>query len=605
MASCRRMTFLTVVLIFLTGMLAARLPATISVVQDEVQDTTINKKLSRYEFFDPIVEVYSIVDQAYVDEPDRAAMQQAAINGMLEALSDPYTEFVPAVERAQFQKEMTGQFVGIGAEVILEGGYLRIVTPLEDSPAYNAGIKAGDRVLDIDGESTLGKTVDQCIDKLMGKPGELVNLLIERTGGGKAEKIEVPIKRDNIVVRAAKGFKRDGAGHWDYLIDPDRRIGYIRLTQFTPASGKEVRDALQQLRADHAAGSPGALGGLILDVRSNPGGLLDVALELADLFLADGSIVSVKGRAFSDETYSAEEPGTLPEFPIAVIVNGQSASASEIVAGSLADHGRAIVVGTRTFGKGLVQRVQDLKRASNENGPGQLKFTAQRYYLPSGRLIQRTDESTIWGVDPSPGFYIPMTEEQQIARLIQRRDRDIIRADVPALASLPGETVPRPEEWSSPDWITEHAADMQLAAALRAVQTRLVAGAWEPDPNAATPEAQAQQVRLDQLRDLGLVRERMIRELTRVEDRITTMESASEGDRATIDRSGFDFWPDETVLSGGHLDVFNKDGTLVRTLDITGEDLERWLIDADVKPAGEAEKAEAAPAPATSPDLGK
>ena len=589
-----RQTILILCLFFLLGVFVAQLPARVA---------QLTGSTSRYDFFDPIIDVYSTISGSYVDQIDQAKLQLGAINGMLEALEDPYTQFVPPVDRADFHKELTGEFVGIGAEVVIEGGYLTIVSPLEDSPAYNAGIRPGDKVIEIDGESTLNLSIDECISRLTGEPGTPVNILIARDGL-TGERIPMTIIRQRIHARAVRGVHRRtptsaepaGAAAWEYTLDPERRIGYIRLSQFTPTAAEELAEALDLL----GARKDGALGGLILDLRGNPGGVLDAALEIADMFLDGGVIVSVKGRegarpvsGIRDQVYTARSAGTLPDFPLIVLVNGASASASEIVAGALADHGRAVVLGTRTFGKGLVQAVQTLRSPVWGGALGaQLKFTSQRYYLPSGRMIHRTDDSETWGVDPTPGFYVPMTSEEQLARMLQRRDRDVL--DVPVLA--PGAaTLPtsEPARWADPDWIEAELKDKQLAAALPAMHSRLATGQWTPVSEVADAAEQLGGVSLAELRRLELGRERMLRDLERLERRIEALSAIAAGDGAGD--PDIDLWPDDAPIAGGRLDVYDKDGNKITTLKITGENLERWLIDAGVEPVRPA--AEPAPSP--------
>ncbi len=595
-----RQTILILCLFFLMGIFVAQLPARVA---------QLTGSTSRYDFFDPIIDVYSTISGSYVDRIDQAKLQLGAINGMLEALEDPYTQFVPPVDRADFHKELTGEFVGIGAEVVIEGGYLTIVSPLEDSPAYNAGVRPGDKVVEIDGESTLNLSIDECIDRLTGEPGTPVNILIARDGLA-GERIPMTIIRQRIHPRAVRGVHRriptspsastepTGAAAWEYTLDPERRIGYIRLSQFTPTAAEELAEALDLL----GARKKGALGGLILDLRGNPGGVLDAALEIADMFLDGGVIASVKGRegarpisGIRDQVYSAHSAGTLPDFPLIVLVNGASASASEIVAGALADHDRAVVLGTRTFGKGLVQAVQTLRSPVWGGALGaQLKFTSQRYYLPSGRMIHRTDDSDAWGVDPTPGFYVPMTGEEQLARMLQRRDRDVL--DVPVLA--PGAALPaaEPARWSDPDWIETELKDKQLAAAVRAMHSRLDTGVWTPISDIADAQAQLGSVSLAELRRLELGRERMLRDLERLERRIDALSAVAAGDGE--DDRATDLWPDDAPVAGGRLDVYDKDGNKVTTLRITGENLERWLIDAGVQPLQPAAPdAEPAPSP--------
>lgn len=585
-----RQTVLILMLVFVLGIFAARLPAGFAPPGGGPGDP------SPYTALDPVIDIYHLVDAEYVDRPDSGKLLTGAINGMLESLEDTYTQYIPPADRAAFQKEMTGQFVGIGAEVTIQGGYLTIVSPIEDSPAYNAGIRPNDRVVEIEGQTTLNMPIDECIGKLTGKPGEAVHVLVERGGAG-GQRIAKTIVRQHIVVRAVKGIHREAptdnggeadapspehAPRWDYLIDPEQRIGYIRLTQFTPTAADELKDALGEINAQRSAGE-GGLRGLILDLRDDPGGVLDAALEIADLFIKDGTIVSVKGRAGGDEIHRAKGEGTLPEFPMAVLVNGQSASASEIVSGALADHKRAVIIGTRTFGKGLVQAVKTLKRPDG----AQIKITSQRYYLPSGRLIQRTDQSDTWGVDPTPGFYVPMTEQEQLARRIERHDRDIVPArpdgapvPEPANGAAPA-AGSGPERWTDPEWIGKRLKDKQLAAAVKAMQARLGAPDWTPVSDATE---QPEKINITELHQLQVGRERVLRELARVERRMTTLENVAAGD-AKAKTEPIDLWPNDLDLAGGHLDVFDKDGKRITTLNITGPNLERWLIDADVKPA--------------------
>jgi carboxyl-terminal processing protease len=560
-----RQSVLIVLFVFLLGVFAARLPAGVTAIAAAVQD---KPGVNEFNFFDPLVEIRSIMRREYVDAPDAAKMQQGAIDGMLEVLNDPYTVYIPPTESRSFNKELTGQFVGIGAEVTLEGGFLKIVSPLEDSPAYAAGVQAGDRVIKVDGKSTQNKTVDECIDMLMGEPKTPVTLTIERTLDGQEEpqQLEVTVVRDHIVVRAVRGLRRLEGGEWQYLLDPaapaGQRVAYLRLSQFTPTAAKEFADTLGALGA-----ARGDLGGLIIDLRGDPGGLLEAALEIADLFLADGKIVSVRGREGDEVVHAAKGPGTLPDFPLMVLVNGGSASASEILAGSLADRNRAAVLGSRSFGKGLVQSVQPLRQT-----PGAvLKFTSARYYLPSGRLIQRTDDSAVWGVDPTPGFYIPMTAREEIDRLLARRERDILRR---------GATGAGDDRWTDPAWIASQAKDPQLAGGVKAMLARVAAGPgaeWTPPNPGVNQEFEQASVELTQLERM---RDRLELELGRVDKRIDAI-STGEPDAARTRR---DLWPDDAKLQDGHVDVYDSAGKLVTRLKITGPDLERWLVDAEVEP---------------------
>ncbi|HLO41421.1 MAG TPA: S41 family peptidase [Phycisphaerales bacterium] len=528
---------------------------------------------SEYEFLDPIIDVHTTLKHRYVDTIDDKALQQAAINGMIEALNDPYTMYIPPVEKNEFSKELLGEYVGIGAQIIMQDQWLTIVSPLEDSPAIRAGLMPGDRVKEIDGHSTFGKTDVECVQMLTGEPGTPVKLTIERKG----ETFTLDIVRNQIKTRSVKGVHRDAADNtrWQYTIDPARAIAYIRLTQFTPKCADEIDEALRAVEADK-----GKLKGLILDLRGNPGGVLSEAERIADFFLKSGVIVSTKGRAVAEKVTRAQEPGTYPDFPIAVLINGSSASASEVLAGALVENDRAITIGTRTFGKGSVQVVETLEQARG----AQLKFTEQGYYLPSGRSITRKDDSATWGVDPTDGFFVSITDKQLLDLLRVRREEEVIRA-APGGGS--------DQNWSDPDWIVSYLKDPQLGAALKAVQVKVDTGEWKPVGEAGNT---ATNVAVSEIQRLEITRDRVVRELTRLENRIAALATQAEG--ASTSKSQ-DLIPDGVKLNGGELKVFDKDGNLVATLKMTDENLERWLMDAGV----EKEDQKPVDAPASTPPV--
>lgn len=509
-----------------------------------------------YSFFDPLLDIKAIISQQYVSQPDEKAMQLAAINGMLESLNDPYTVYVPPAESKTFTKELTGDYVGIGAQIQIRDGWLTVVTPLEDSPAFKSGILPDDRIVDVNGKTTFGITSDESVGLLTGEPGTKVNLTIERKG----QKFPLTITRERIVTRTVKGFhwERGGgdSGQWQYMIDPARKIAFIRLTQFTPTSAQEVTETLKSIGADK-----GEIKGLIFDVRGNPGGVLQDAEEIADLFLSEGVIVSTKGRAFKESIVRATKEGTLPDFPMVMLINGSSASASEVLSGALVDNKRAITVGTRTFGKGLVQTVHSLP-----SGRGQLKVTEQRYYLPSGRSLHRSDDSTVWGVDPTQGFYVPVTDAELIEMFKVRRAEEAISTDQRDAADA---------KWSDASWISDHLKDKQLSAALQALQIKLDTGEWKPtgQPLPETPVGASQD-----LAKARILRDRLEHELVKIDRKIDGLESAV----GTKDVPA-DLWPETVDVANGHVDVFDKDGKLVGKFKVPSNDLERWLIDAGVK----------------------
>lgn len=515
----------------------------------------IAQRPSDYRFFDPLIDVKNIITAYAAAEPDAEALQRAAIEGMVEALDDPYAVYVPARFTREFEKQMTGEYVGIGAEVNMINGVFTIVTPMDDSPAFRAGVMAGDRVREIDGEPTEGLTIEECIDRLMGEDGTDVVITVER----QSETVEITITRTHIRARAIRGFKRMGGeeARWDYLLDEERRIGYVRISQFTPSVAEEFRAALVELGADR-----GELNGLVIDVRWNPGGLLEQAIRMADLFLDGGVIVSTRGRAYPEQIARASARGTLPDFPVAMLINGQSASASEVLAGALVENGRAIAVGERTFGKGSVQSVHPLGGSATG---ASLKLTEQRYYLPSGRSLERTDESAAWGVDPTPGFFVPVEDEELVELVRHRREAEILRQQ--------GEAAP---DNVDPSWIAERLKDRQFAEALRAVVHHVETGEW-PTPETVDPGYTVATQEMDRARR---TRERLLRELRRIDRRLEALESGTDAPA----RSAWDLWDDSAQIVGGNVVVRDAEGNTIATLRITGPDLERWLIDADVEP---------------------
>lgn len=503
---------------------------------------------SPYTWFAPLVDVERAIADRYVEEPDFEAMQIGAINGMIESLNDPHTEFIPKSLISDFDKNVRGRYVGIGAAVIIEDGEVTIVTPLDDSPAFHAGIMAGDMVIAVDGKPTTGLPLQATIDMLSGEPKTKVTVTIRRG----AETFDVPIVRQQIVTRTVSGWKRDGE-QWDFMIDPAHGIGYLRLSQFTTSSPEEMRRAIDQMQKE-------GLRGLILDLRFNQGGLFIAATQIADFFLDSGLIVKSKGRAHPEQPIYATKQGTYPEFPIAVIVNRQSASASEVLAGALKDNERAVVVGTRSYGKGVMQNVLALP-----SGAGQLKITEQYYYGPSGRKIQRTDDSTEWGVDPSDGYFVTMSDDEYMEMLAIQRENAIIRNGARAGVTA-GE---------GPQWIIDELKDMQLAAAVEGMIGRLETGKW---PRVSDEDAQGGVERVE-LRRMQEAHERLLRDLERVQRRIKALASVAPEDQLADPES---IVPEGTDLTGGTIELKNAGGDVVAKLRITGPGVERWLIDAPV-----------------------
>jgi carboxyl-terminal processing protease len=343
-------------------------------------------------------DVRSIVARRYFRDVDPRELEWSALRGMMGGL-DPYSSFLSPEEAVAFREDTEGHFAGLGIEITVEKGYVTVIAPLEETPAFAAGILPGDRVIAIDGQPREFASTEEAARVLRGKPGTKIELTVLHEGATRAE--EITLTRREIDVKSVKRPR---------LLEDDARIGYVRITHFKPNTHQDLRAAIEGLRAK-------GMQALILDLRSNPGGLLDEAVEVVDLFVEEGLIVRTVGRdpAAISERYAKKE-GTLPPFPLAVLVNGGSASASEVVAGALKDLGRATIVGTRTHGKGSVQSVLTLEDGSI------LKLTTAHYFTRSGRPIHReanAKESDPWGVLPDVAADL---EPRKLVEIYRRRD---------------------------------------------------------------------------------------------------------------------------------------------------------------------------------------
>jgi carboxyl-terminal processing protease len=310
-------------------------------------------------------DVFERVRSDYVEKPDDSKLVEQAINGMLNGL-DPHSSYMDPKSFRDMQVQTRGEFGGLGIEVTMEDGLVKVVAPIDETPAAKAGVMANDIITKLDDEQVQGLTLNQAVEKMRGPVNTKIKLTIMRKGQDKP--IEVSITRDVIRVRSVRS-RTEGDD-----------VGYIRITQFNEQTSEGLKKAI----ADITANNKDKIKGYILDLRNNPGGLLDQAISVSDAFLERGEIVSTRGRnAEETQRYSAR-PGDLTSAkPVIVLINGGSASASEIVAGALQDHKRATILGTRSFGKGSVQTIIPL---GNNNGA--LRLTTARYYTPSGRSIQ-------------------------------------------------------------------------------------------------------------------------------------------------------------------------------------------------------------------------
>ncbi len=323
------------------------------------------QKPNVYEQLDLFGDIFERIRSQYVEPVDEGKLIEAAINGMLTSL-DPHSSYLPPDAFNDMRVQTRGEFGGLGIEVTQEEGFIKVVSPMDGTPAAEAGIQAGDFITHVDGESVLGLTLDQAVDKMRGPVGSEIVVTVARKGVD--EPFDVSIIRDTIKLTAAKGRLE---GHTVVL----------RVTTFNDQTYDNMADALK--KAVGEAGGMDKVNGFVLDLRNNPGGLLTQAIKVSDAFLDKGEIVSTRGRNPQDSERFNAEMGDLAEGkPVVVLINGGSASASEIVTGALQDHRRAIVVGTKSFGKGSVQTVIPLK------GEGAMRLTTARYYTPSGRSIQ-------------------------------------------------------------------------------------------------------------------------------------------------------------------------------------------------------------------------
>jgi len=396
----------------------------------------------------PLVEADALIRQRFVEPINDDRLVDGAIRGIMLKL-DPYSGYISPDELDGFRRNAAGNYIGIGVQLGVREGQLTVIAPIEQSPALEAGVQAGDVILAIDGTSTEGLSVVDVDRLLMGRPGTRVDLKVRHAASGEIESLS--ITRGPVNIQSVKGFRRSTADDWDYWIEPREHIGYIRVSNFHEDTAAEFDRALKRLRE-------GDVSGLVLDLRFNPGGSLTAAVSMADRFLDQGVIVSTVTRHKAVDQYEARPEGTFPQVPMAVLINGHSASASEIVAGALQDHHRAVIVGARSFGKGVVQNVIELSeyRAA-------VKLTVAHYRLPEGRIIHKTPRNAHtdeWGVKPD--LVVELTPEETEAVHTRRAEAD--RAPVRSTTAPASTDAPPPAD-DQPHVLI----DAQLRAALAAV----------------------------------------------------------------------------------------------------------------------------------------
>lgn len=365
---------------------------------------------------------------------------------------DDYSSVIWPLDLAELYRTLQGNFTGVGILISMKSGKLTVSSPLPGGPAINAGIRFDDVIVSVDGESTDKWSLKKAVDRITGPEGSTVTLGIQREG--VEEPLTFKLTRARIKIDSIRGWERTGADGWDYWIDPELRIGYVRMTQFIPQTADDLDAAIAQMQKD------GPINGLILDLRFNPGGLLRSAVAIVDRFITSGMIVStVDVNGQQQEAHQAGASRTYPRFPVVVLVNQGSASASEIVAGALQDYGRAQIIGTRSYGKGSVQDMYHL-----QGGKALLKLTTQYYRLPKNRILHRRPKDTTWGVEPDLIVDVP---DQKVADAVRfRQELDVVHVADEILD--PDKPLPKASQ------LIEEGIDPQLDAALLFLKARLV-----------------------------------------------------------------------------------------------------------------------------------
>lgn len=360
-----------------------------------------------YESLEAFTNILSIVKKNYVEDVETKSLVNGAINGMLSSL-DPHSAYLTPELYKELQMDTQGRFGGLGIEITVKGGILTVVSPIEDTPAAKAGVKPGDQIFKIEDEFTKDMSLVDAVKKMRGPKGTKITISIKREG--VPELIDFTLVRDTIRVQSVRSRNLEEG------------YGYIRLAQFQERSDRDIQKALEKMAAEK-----GGLKGLVLDLRNDPGGLLTQAVRISDLFLDSGLIVYTDGRIDSQkQKYFAQKEGSWMDFPMVVLVNGGSASASEIVAGALQDHKRAVILGTKTFGKGSVQTILPL----DDNSA--LRLTTARYFTPKGRSIQ--------AMGIVPDIIVESTPQQQEAKTDEKRRPSLREENLPGHLQNPQQT---------------------------------------------------------------------------------------------------------------------------------------------------------------------
>jgi carboxyl-terminal processing protease len=412
------------------GLGATYLPYAIGTASaQQNQSAATNKNSDTYRQLNLFGDVFERVRADYVEQTDDKELIENAINGMLSSL-DPHSSYLNEKAYQDMQVQTRGEFGGLGIEVTMENGLVKVVSPIDDTPASKAGIQPGDYIVQLDNDPVMGLTLQQAVEKMRGPINSPIKLIIKR---GNKDPFEVTLNRATITIQSVRSH-----------LEGD--IGYVRITSFSEQTASGLEKAVTNMKNE----SKGKMKGLILDLRNNPGGLLDQAVAVSDDFLEKGEIVSTRTRRPEDSQRFNAKPGDIIKgLPLVVMVNAGSASASEIVAGALQDHHRGIILGTRSFGKGSVQTIIPLQ------GHGAMRLTTARYYTPSGRSIQGK------GIDPD--IVVEQMKLEAVSDSDRRREADLPGAlDVKA---APSGTVAKPADGQIPattpeDYQLNHALDV-------------------------------------------------------------------------------------------------------------------------------------------------
>ncbi len=386
----------------------------------------IDKGITEYDYLKFLGESIEKIKTDYVESIENKEIVESAINGILSSL-DPHSSFLNAKNLEDMKVQTKGEFGGLGIEVTLENGFVKVISPIDNTPAYKAGIKAGDYITHLNKKSVIGLTLDEAVNKMRGPVGSKLEVTVGRKN---MEPFDVTIKRDVIKITSVRSKL-------------EKDVGYVRITTFSEQTKKSTTEAIKKLKKNKN------LKGYVLDLRNNPGGLLEQAVSISDLFLEKGEIVSTRGRNSSNpDTYKAAPGDIINGLPLVVLINSGSASASEIVAGALQDHKRAIILGTQSFGKGSVQTIIPV------NPFGALRMTTARYFTPSGKSIQKK------GI--SPDIVVDQAKIEKIDKRNGSRESDLSGAlDNPSKNS---------EEKNTENSNEEKMDDFQLSRALDLVR---------------------------------------------------------------------------------------------------------------------------------------